>query len=283
MSRKILYHGSSEIIKAPVYGKGKSYNDYGPGFYCIEYLEMAKEWACTEGTDGYANQYEIVTADLKILDLSEPEYTILYWLALLTEYRRIRISTPMMRCGTEWLKENFLIDLSIYDAVIGYRADDSYFAFARAFLNNEISLKQLSYAMHLGKLGEQFVLKSPKAFEAIHFCSYVMADNQEYYVKRKMWDERARAAFQAELASEDKFVETMEIIVMNKNLSTRLQFQRRMAGYSQRLLAEKSGVNLRTLQQYESGAKDINKAAVSEMNIGEVRYEREEGKAKRSL
>ena len=33
------------------------------------------------------------------------------------------------------------------------------------------------------------------------------------------------------------------------------------AGYTQKELAEKSGVNLRTLQQYEIRGKDINKAA----------------------
>ena len=36
---------------------------------------------------------------------------------------------------------------------------------------------------------------------------------------------------------------------------------KRVFGYSQRELAEKVGVNLRTLQQYEIRAKDINKAA----------------------
>ena len=59
MSKLILYHGSPEIIQTPVFGKGKSYNDYGRGFYCTEHLELAKEWACTENTDGYANKYEI--------------------------------------------------------------------------------------------------------------------------------------------------------------------------------------------------------------------------------
>ena len=29
MSKLILFHGSPEIIQSPVYGKGKSYNDYG--------------------------------------------------------------------------------------------------------------------------------------------------------------------------------------------------------------------------------------------------------------
>ena len=77
MSKLILYHGSSEIIQNPEYGKGKSYNDYGKGFYCTEHQELAKEWACTENTDGFANQYEIETAGLSILNLSGEEYTIL--------------------------------------------------------------------------------------------------------------------------------------------------------------------------------------------------------------
>ena len=203
MSKLVLYHGSPEIIEKPIYGKGKAYNDYGKGFYCTENLELAKEWACTEGVDGYANQYEIETDNLRILNLSADEYTILHWLALLMTYRKLRLSTPVMKRGAEWLKEHFLVDIDDYDAIIGYRADDSYFSFARAFVNNEISLRQLSHAMRLGKLGEQFVLKSPKAFESIKFVSYKSADNTVYYARRKVRDDEARAGFFAELEKED--------------------------------------------------------------------------------
>ena len=203
MSKLILYHGSPEIIQTPVFGKGKSYNDYGKGFYCTEHLELAKEWACTENTDGYANKYEFDTAGLSVLNLSSNEYSILHWLALLIEYRKFRISTPVMKRGADWLKEHFLPDLSPYDAVVGYRADDSYFSFARAFVNNEISLTQLSYAMRLEKLSEQFVLKSPSAFEKLQFISYEIADNTTYYAKRKSRDDEARAAFRAELEKDD--------------------------------------------------------------------------------
>ncbi len=203
MSKLILYHGSPDIIKQPIYGKGKSYNDYGTGFYCTEHIELAKEWACTENTDGYANQYELETEGLHILNLSSGEYTILHWLALLMEYRVFRISTPVMKRGSQWLREHYLIDLAPYDAVIGYRADDSYFSFARAFINNEISLTQLSYAMRLGKLGEQFVLKSPKAFERIQFVSYEIANNSEYYAKRKARDDEARSSYRLELEKDE--------------------------------------------------------------------------------
>ena len=45
------------------------------------------------------------------------------------------------------------------------------------------------------------------------------------------------------------------------NGSTQLAQRRRLIGYSQSLLAMKSGVNLRMIQQYESGARDICKAS----------------------
>lgn len=70
MSKLTIYHGSSEIIELPVFGRRKIYNDYGQGFYCTEHIELAKEWACSEGVNGYANHYEIETDDLRILNLS---------------------------------------------------------------------------------------------------------------------------------------------------------------------------------------------------------------------
>lgn len=64
-------------------------------------------------------------------------------------------------------------------------------------------------------------------------------------------------------ASELKFADVVNQRMRNTNSQTRLQRQRKISGYSQRVLAEKAGVNLRTLQQYELRAKDINKAAGS--------------------
>ncbi len=62
-------------------------------------------------------------------------------------------------------------------------------------------------------------------------------------------------------ASEDKFVDILNSIIQRNATISKLQVYRKNIGYSQRELAEKSGVNLRTLQQYELKAKDINKAA----------------------
>lgn len=203
MNKLTLYHGSPEIISKPEFGKGKPYNDYGQGFYCTENIELAKEWACSENSDGYVNQYEIPANELNILNLSAGDYTILHWLALLMHYRMVRVSTPVMQRAVEWLTAHYLIEIKAFDAVIGYRADDSYFSFARAFVNNEISLHQLSYAMKLGKLGEQFVLKSEKAFASICFVSYTEIRNAVYYPLRKQRDDSARIAYREELDSDD--------------------------------------------------------------------------------
>ena len=203
MFKLTLYHGSPAIVEKPEYGKGKPYNDYGRGFYCTEELDLAREWACSELTDGFVNQYEINPADLRILNLFNGNYTILHWLAILVNNRRIRISTPLMRRAVEWLTANFLLDVGDYDAIVGYRADDSYFSFARAFVNNELSLRQLNYAMKLGGLGEQFVLKSQKAFSMIHFVSCEAVARNIYFPLRKQRDDNARAAFRKELEQED--------------------------------------------------------------------------------
>lgn len=64
-------------------------------------------------------------------------------------------------------------------------------------------------------------------------------------------------------AHEDKFVDVVNSIIERKTTTTKLQELRKNIGYSQRELSEKSGVNLRTLQQYELKAKDINKAATT--------------------
>lgn len=62
-------------------------------------------------------------------------------------------------------------------------------------------------------------------------------------------------------ASEDKCVDVINQLISRNSLTTRLQSYRKVLGYSQRELAEKSGVSLRAIQQYEQRAKDINRAS----------------------
>lgn len=192
---KTLYHGSKNIIKKPVFGKGNHLTDYGQGFYCTENIDMAKEWAVKEDSDGFANIYKFNLNGLKILDLSDEKYNILNWLYILLDNREFEITGILARDAKDFIFDKYKIDYKKYDVIIGYRADDSYFSFARDFINGAISLRILENAMKLGKLGIQIVLKSKKAFDNITFVSYEIAERDIWYIKRKQRDEKARTDY----------------------------------------------------------------------------------------
>jgi len=191
----IIFHGSTEIVEVPVFGKGSENNDYGKGFYCTESLELAKEWACPTVQDGFANQYEFDMTGLNVMYLNRDGYSILNWIAILLQNRIFPKRSPIARQASEYLLNGFLPDTTGYDVIWGYRADDSYFTYAKDFLNNTISVGQLARAMKLGELGEQVVLMSPKAFERIRFIKYEIADGSIYHNRRMERDERARRAY----------------------------------------------------------------------------------------
>lgn len=64
-------------------------------------------------------------------------------------------------------------------------------------------------------------------------------------------------------ASEDKFVDVLLRIIGERKQISRLQARRKAMGLSQSELANYSGVNLRTLQDYEIKRKNINNASIS--------------------
>lgn len=187
-----LFHGSSSIIEIPAFGKGNAKNDYGLGFYCTENIELAKEWACKTPDDGFANRYSIDLSELDILNLASGDWHILNWMAILLENRSFEISNPVAKDAKDYIIQTFMPDYKDKDIIIGYRADDSYFSFAKAFLNGGIPLKALAEALKLGKLGEQICVKSRKAFDRIQFVDAEMADGQQYYIRRTVRDTKAR-------------------------------------------------------------------------------------------
>lgn len=184
-----IYHGSKHVVETPVFGEGRKNNDFGLGFYCTESNDLAKEWAVSSLRDGFSNRYTLDTEFLNILKLNSPEYTILNWMAVLVEHRLFSIKTPVARRAKAYLIEHFGINVNAYDLITGYRADDSYFDFAEAFLNNGITVEQLACAMRLGKLGEQIVIKSKFAFSKIRFEGFEVAEKNSYYVLRKARDD----------------------------------------------------------------------------------------------
>ncbi len=191
----IIYHGSENIIFNPTYGLGNTGNDYGRGFYCTEDKELSKEWACKRGRDGFSNCYELDTDGLRICNLNE-DYNILNWLALLTRYRGYWQRQSIAEEAKKFLQDKYLVDVSEFDVIRGYRADDSYFSFVQDFIMGTISLQKLSAAMRFGDLNDQIVLKSEKAFEQITFKNYEQADADKYYAEMAARDKKARQQYQ---------------------------------------------------------------------------------------
>ena len=58
MNTITIYHGSENIVQNPNLLAGKRHNDYGQGFYCTEDIDLAKEWACKNETDGFVNEQD---------------------------------------------------------------------------------------------------------------------------------------------------------------------------------------------------------------------------------
>ena len=187
--KRVLYHGSETIIEKPSFGEGNIHNDYGLGFYCTSNKTLAKEWATRKNGRGFVNAYSIRDDRLSVLDLTKgEENNALVWIALLMKNRTIsnelRNNYPR---ELEFLFENYLIDVSEYDAVIGYRADDAYFRFPEAFVRSDITLESMERIYKAGNLGKQYVIVSERAFNLLHFSEASEAGEAERaaYFSRK--------------------------------------------------------------------------------------------------
>lgn len=213
-----VFHGSDHIIEVPVYNGSKRSNDYGYGFYTTQSIELAKEWACSDNRDGFANCYDADLEGLSILNLNSPEYNILNWLAILAKYRTYWQSGSIADEAKSYLQEHFFIDPSPYDVIIGYRADDSYFTFAQDFISGAIPLSKLSEAMHLGKLGEQIVFKSRKAFSHIKFIGAEPAFAVTWYERKSARDREARRAYRSAKKSSNMVNELFMIDIMREGI-----------------------------------------------------------------
>ena len=212
MSKIELFHGSDHIIEQPNILTGKTHNDYGRGFYCTRELSMAMEWACKQNTDGFVNRYYLEQNSLKILNLLDGNYNILHWMALLLKNRTFRLSNEIAIDAREYMIDNFSIDLKEYDIVIGYRADDSYFSFTESFVQNGLPLRSLNQALRLGKLGEQTVLISEKAFSNLSFEGYEPADKTIYYPKFITRDSDARETYKREIHNSRSYKDDIFIL-----------------------------------------------------------------------
>lgn len=190
----ILYHGSNHVIEKPQFGAGRTNNDYGVGFYCTQNKDLACEWSCQDGNLGVANIYELDYSKLNVLNLGHKSYEdTMRWIALLLVNRKFDLKDNLnAQDAYDFFRMKYLIkDYRSYDLIRGYRADDSYFAFARDFITGAISYEKLAKALMLGNLGIQEVIISQKAFSMIRCRGYINAE-ERHKLGYKKRDTKAR-------------------------------------------------------------------------------------------
>jgi hypothetical protein len=183
----LVYHGTDNPDFVPVYNGSGEYNDYGSGLYCTEDIELAREWACKlqDKKTGYVFSYSLFLSGLKVLRLTSSDYTVLNWLALIVRHRTSSGWSAIVKGRAQRFVELYAPDTDGYDVIFGYRANDSYFAFARDFLGVALTVGQLSQAFSLGRLGLQIVLKSERAFLPAYLkpmdIEYISAHDYDKY------------------------------------------------------------------------------------------------------
>ena len=172
-----VYHGSKRIIDQPIVNGSKADNDYGPAFYLTKDLESAHEWACRNGTIGIVNIYDLNLNGLKVLDLTQK--SVLNHLAILLHFRSLDSGfKDSFIYRLKKIEQYFYIDISEYDVVIGYRADDAYFRFPLDFVRGNLTLEQLEYSYNLGELGIQYALMSQKAINHLKFIKSIESEDK---------------------------------------------------------------------------------------------------------
>lgn len=194
----IFYHGSKKLIQTPIVNGSTSTNDYGPAFYLTTNLQSAKSWACKYDELGVVNKYKVRNESyetFKILDLTKSDkFSVLNWVAILVHFKLVnQLYNGIDKNVLEWL-EKYYIDISEYDVVVGYRADDSYWLFPKEFLENKLPIEDLERVYLLGDLGIQHVFISEKAINSLEFSGAIECE-EEFLGKHKSIVSKANQIF----------------------------------------------------------------------------------------
>ena len=188
-----LYHGSPVESFRPTFGLGRDDHDYGRGFYMTADIDLAREWAAGQRVDaaGWLHVYEVDLAPLKLFDFAEAG--VYAWLAELMKHRQADTSPSYVR-SVEKFVSKYGVDVSGYDVIKGWRADASYFFIAQQFVRNQIDVSILEELLRLGDLGEQYFVKSERAFAALKEidAEKERVDGSVYRARYDARDEQAR-------------------------------------------------------------------------------------------
>lgn len=201
----LLYHGSVNIIKKPLYNEGEVANDYGLGFYLTENFDLAGEWAVLyNNVQCYINSYSLSDdlydilytkkkSDLTLLNLHKEKAEV--WISILLKHRHYDLDDIDALDNTDAFIDKYYIDPNNYDVVIGWRADDYFFKYIVDFASSRLSIENLKDVVKYGGLGNQVCLKSEVAFNSIKYHVHKMAKKEKFFQKAKNKDGKAKSDY----------------------------------------------------------------------------------------
>jgi hypothetical protein len=116
-NKRILYHGSGEVVEFPEIRKTRYAKDFSWGFYCTQSYEQAYRWAERKNKNGVVNVYSYV---------EDPSLKILKFDTMTEEWLDF-----IGRCRSGFIHE--------YDIVEGPMADDTIWNFVNDYFSGIIS------------------------------------------------------------------------------------------------------------------------------------------------
>lgn len=173
-----LYHGSKSHNLVPKYSIGRSTRDFGKGLYLYPSYDIAREWANSDrynlidisnrhtiGRNSiFVHEYNLYIDDLKVFDFRKAG--VLAWVAYVLSHRNA-VSSFRHENLSRLFIDKYIPNVKGCDALIGWRADASFFYLIRKFVLDEIGVDSLSDILLRGNVDLQVVLRSKKAFGAL--------------------------------------------------------------------------------------------------------------------
>ena len=147
MDERLVFHGSKEVVRVPEVRVARFNKDFYFGFYCTEYFEQAKKWACRFSGAGVMNEYRF-TPDESLHTLIFPDMTE-EWLDFIVACRR---GVP-----------------HDYDIVEGPMANDTIFNYVEDFASGKISREAFWALARFKKPTHQISFHTEKALTTLEF------------------------------------------------------------------------------------------------------------------
>ncbi len=197
-----VYHGNKNSKTIPKYDGGVSDNDYGSGFYLTPDIELAREWPQSPYSIGTSclHSYTLDLRDLKVLDLTKESFR--YGIAELLYNRDVGTDVwDIQRYRQRYVKEYRHPNISEFDVIIGYRADDSFFKYIKDFIGDRLTEEELRDVMQYGGLGLQVCLKSEKSFEKLVKADKIRKVEEKYRKRYAARDAKAKREYQQYLTN----------------------------------------------------------------------------------